>query len=159
MYNTLYSHIHNTWTKRSPALKVPQDKPGQEIQGNEADDPEEISKLLKEQEETRFLGYFRSPPCRLCGMDDHSMVKRTTTETQEHYTEEYECPVSLNIGTYDRSIGTKIFDMSDQRFLDYYGYNQEAIIEAYGKFTTIGAGSRIPNIQRQKKTPRSLKFM
>ena len=148
MHNTFYSNIHTTWTKRSTALKVPQDKPGQHIGRNDSDDPEDIRKQVKEQEEIRFLGYFRSPPCKLCGMDDHNMVKRTN-ESDEHYTEEYECPVSLNIGKYDRSIGTRIFEMSDERFLNYYGYNQEAIIEAYEKFTTIGAGSRIPTLQRQ----------
>ncbi len=78
------------------------------------------------------------------------MVKRTT-ESEGHYTEEYECPFSLNTGVYDRSIGSRIFEMSDQRLFDHYGYNQEAITEAYGKFTTIGAGSRIPSHQRRTR--------
>ena len=148
MHCTLYLHIPNTWTERFPTLKAPQDELGQKTGGNEPDDSEDIRRLLKEQEERRFLEYFRSPPCKLCGMNDHNMVKRTIG-LGGHYTEEYECPVSSNIGTYDRSIGSKIFEMSDKRFLDQYCYNQEAIIEAYRTFTTTGAGSRIPIRQRQ----------
>jgi hypothetical protein len=148
MYYNLCTYIYSTGTKRSTALKASQDKAREKTDTKESNDPEEVRKQIKDQEEIRFLEYFRSPPCKLCGMNDHNMIKRTT-EPDGHYTEEYECPVASNSGSYDRSIGPKIFEMSDEKFLNHYGYNEEAVVMAYREFTIKGAGSRIPSSQRQ----------
>jgi len=106
-----------------------------------------ISHLREENEYSRqrTSEEFFTPPCRICGQDDHTII-RETRDKYGYKTHEYSCPVSLyedwNEATKLMHNGNK-YRISPEKLVKLYDYNLATIDEALFKFRNYGSGKYI----------------